>query len=191
MPHRREGRQTQAGYDLKALTTTWKVSEIALVFFTCFAKTGPNLNGLFGRKTGQAANFSYTQANKDKVDKISCESLKWWKSFPFLLTLTLFRVLHGVQTPLTSTWPTPRSTSLAPRWWVGLHEREFYVHLWIPGVCWSEKEEGQGQLDCLPGGVHCLIQSLPNPQKLLSGVDINHFGILVETCSFHQPGWLS
>ena len=33
----------------------------------CFNKTGPNLNGLFGRKTGQAPNFSYTQANKDKV----------------------------------------------------------------------------------------------------------------------------
>jgi len=29
-------------------------------------KQGPNLNGLFGRKTGQAANYSYTQANKDK-----------------------------------------------------------------------------------------------------------------------------
>ena len=29
-------------------------------------KTGPNLNGLFGRKTGQAAGFSYTDANKNK-----------------------------------------------------------------------------------------------------------------------------
>eukprot|EP00088_Acartia_fossae_P016144 TRINITY_DN1900_c0_g1_i3.p1 TRINITY_DN1900_c0_g1~~TRINITY_DN1900_c0_g1_i3.p1 ORF type:complete len:119 (-),score=36.92 TRINITY_DN1900_c0_g1_i3:804-1115(-) len=29
-------------------------------------KQGPNLNGLFGRKTGQASGFSYTQANKDK-----------------------------------------------------------------------------------------------------------------------------
>ena len=29
-------------------------------------KTGPNLNGLFGRKTGQAPGFSYTAANKDK-----------------------------------------------------------------------------------------------------------------------------
>jgi len=29
-------------------------------------KTGPNLNGIFGRKTGQAAGFSYTDANKNK-----------------------------------------------------------------------------------------------------------------------------
>jgi len=29
-------------------------------------KTGPNLHGLFGRKTGQAAGFAYTDANKAK-----------------------------------------------------------------------------------------------------------------------------
>lgn len=29
-------------------------------------KTGPNLHGLFGRKTGQAEGFSYTSANKNK-----------------------------------------------------------------------------------------------------------------------------
>jgi cytochrome c len=29
-------------------------------------KTGPNLNGLFGRKTGQAPGFTYTDANKSK-----------------------------------------------------------------------------------------------------------------------------
>jgi cytochrome c len=29
-------------------------------------KQGPNLNGLFGRKTGQAAGFSYSQANVNK-----------------------------------------------------------------------------------------------------------------------------
>ncbi|XP_061185700.1 cytochrome c-like [Saccostrea echinata] len=29
-------------------------------------KTGPNLNGLFGRKTGQAVGFNYTEANKNK-----------------------------------------------------------------------------------------------------------------------------
>ncbi len=29
-------------------------------------KVGPNLHELFGRKTEQAAGFSYTEANKDK-----------------------------------------------------------------------------------------------------------------------------
>jgi len=29
-------------------------------------KTGPNLNGLFGRKTGQADGYTYTDANKSK-----------------------------------------------------------------------------------------------------------------------------
>ncbi|XP_069505083.1 cytochrome c isoform X2 [Ambystoma mexicanum] len=29
-------------------------------------KVGPNLNGLFGRKTGQAEGFAYTDANKNK-----------------------------------------------------------------------------------------------------------------------------
>lgn len=29
-------------------------------------KVGPNLSGLFGRKTGQAAGYSYTDANKAK-----------------------------------------------------------------------------------------------------------------------------
>uniref|UniRef100_A0A8C5RT76 Cytochrome c domain-containing protein n=1 Tax=Laticauda laticaudata TaxID=8630 RepID=A0A8C5RT76_LATLA len=29
-------------------------------------KTGPNLHGLFGRKTGQAVGYSYTEANKNK-----------------------------------------------------------------------------------------------------------------------------
>ncbi|KAJ8943792.1 hypothetical protein NQ318_012437 [Aromia moschata] len=29
-------------------------------------KTGPNLNGIFGRKSGQASGFVYTDANKNK-----------------------------------------------------------------------------------------------------------------------------
>lgn len=29
-------------------------------------KTGPNLNGLFGRTTGQGVGFTYTEANKKK-----------------------------------------------------------------------------------------------------------------------------
>ena len=30
-------------------------------------KVGPSLHGLFGRKTGQAAGYAYTDANKSKV----------------------------------------------------------------------------------------------------------------------------
>ncbi|KAL9083300.1 MAG: hypothetical protein Q9159_005863 [Coniocarpon cinnabarinum] len=32
-------------------------------------KIGPNLHGLFGRKTGQVEGFSYTEANKNKAVK--------------------------------------------------------------------------------------------------------------------------
>ena len=34
-------------------------------------KTGPNLHGLFGRKTGQAPGFSYTDANKNKGESLT------------------------------------------------------------------------------------------------------------------------
>ena len=34
-------------------------------------KVGPNLNGLFGRKTGSAEGFAYTEANKEKgIEKV-------------------------------------------------------------------------------------------------------------------------
>ena len=38
-------------------------------------KTGPNLFGLIGRKTGQAAGYSYTQANQNKGITWSRETL--------------------------------------------------------------------------------------------------------------------
>lgn len=38
-------------------------------------KTGPNLNGLMGRATGQAPGFSYTDANKNKGIKWTRETL--------------------------------------------------------------------------------------------------------------------
>ena len=39
---------------------------------------GPNLHGLFGRKTGQAEGFAYTAANKNKVGiKLPATSVSW------------------------------------------------------------------------------------------------------------------
>ncbi|KAK2727691.1 hypothetical protein QYM36_008247 [Artemia franciscana] len=35
-------------------------------------KQGPNLHGLFGRKTGQAPGYSYTDANKSKGMSLYC-----------------------------------------------------------------------------------------------------------------------
>nr|XP_043908053.1 cytochrome c-a-like [Solea senegalensis] len=45
-------------------------------------KVGPNLWGLFGRKTGQAPGFSYTQANIDKGVIWSEETLEVYLKNP-------------------------------------------------------------------------------------------------------------
>ena len=48
-------------------------------------KTGPNLSGLFGRKTGQAPGFSYTSANVTKGMVIVSRSRSYVsKRFPKL-----------------------------------------------------------------------------------------------------------
>lgn len=45
-------------------------------------KTGPNLNGLFGRKTGQAPGFQYTDANVSKGIVWSEETLNVYLENP-------------------------------------------------------------------------------------------------------------
>ncbi|XP_042229283.1 cytochrome c-like isoform X2 [Homarus americanus] len=45
-------------------------------------KTGPNLNGLFGRQTGQAAGYTYTDANKSKGITWNCETLDVYLTNP-------------------------------------------------------------------------------------------------------------
>ena len=63
-------------------------------------KTGPNLWGLFGRKTGQAPGYSYTDANKSKgsfvvFGQISVvEIVVLTASAPFS-----FQALSGVKRP--------------------------------------------------------------------------------------------
>lgn len=48
-------------------------------------KTGPNLNGLFGRKTGQAKGFDYTSANKEKGYIYCCIYIFFTKNLIFML----------------------------------------------------------------------------------------------------------
>ncbi|KAF7267447.1 cytochrome c-like [Rhynchophorus ferrugineus] len=45
-------------------------------------KVGPNLNGLFGRKSGMAPGFSYTDANKNKGVVWSEETLNVYLQDP-------------------------------------------------------------------------------------------------------------
>ncbi len=42
-------------------------------------KVGPNLHGLFGRKTGQSPGYSYTDANKAKGSELKCENMILWR----------------------------------------------------------------------------------------------------------------
>lgn len=52
--------------------------------------TGPNLNGLFGRRTGQAAGFSYTQANINK-------GITWGEDTLFQYLLNPKRYIPGTK----------------------------------------------------------------------------------------------
>lgn len=58
-----------------------------LSLFFCITSVGPNLHGLFGRKTGQVEGFSYTAANVNK-------GVTWWV-FIFLLSFSLFASSMG------------------------------------------------------------------------------------------------
>jgi len=72
-------------------------------------KIGPNLHGLFGRKTGSVDGFSYTDANKQK-------GITWNES-----TLVTLEWLGLIATALLTrfslnTLKTPRNTFPVPRW---------------------------------------------------------------------------
>lgn len=53
-------------------------------------KVGPNLHGFFGRKTGQAAGFSYSEANKAKGKKKNISSQYCQNNHSLAVFLTNF-----------------------------------------------------------------------------------------------------
>lgn len=71
-------------------------------------KIGPNLHGLFGRKTGQVDGFSYTDANKQKGIT--------WDETTLVRSARLHELRRMTDFASLNTSRTPRSTFLAPRW---------------------------------------------------------------------------
>lgn len=115
-------------------------------------KTGPNLHGLFGRKTGQAEGFSYTDANKNKGKCKTAPLSYWWflmivrstetcrkqnngndqkknvfislSSHLFFLISSFFcQVSLGVRILWWSIWKIQRSTSQERRWFSRVSRR--------------------------------------------------------------------
>ena len=85
-------------------------------------KQGPNLHGVWGRQTGQASGFSYTQANKDK-------GVIWGQD-----TLDIYLTNPKKYIPGKGSLPC-----------VGvLASLSGTVFRYKDGVCWTEEEEGQG-----------------------------------------------
>ena len=65
-------------------------------------KTGPNLNGLFGRKTGQAPGYAYTDANVSKGITWGEDTLNEYGGWPLRPTQRARPSAHrapGVQVP--------------------------------------------------------------------------------------------
>ena len=73
-------------------------------------KIGPNLHGLFGRKTGSVEGFSYTDANKNKA-------ITWKEDTLVSISLYyIFSALGRLMVSSSNTSRIPRNTSQALRW---------------------------------------------------------------------------
>lgn len=87
-------------------------------------KVGPNLWGLFGRKTGQAEGYSYTDANKSKGQCCSCVLksgdipviVSGWEEILWCSLSLWLQGLPGMKRPWMCIWKTPKNTFPAQRW---------------------------------------------------------------------------
>lgn len=83
-------------------------------------KVGPNLWGLFGRKTGQAEGFSYTDANKSKgslpLDFFFLSDFVTLFFHCNSILFVLFKALFGMKTLSWFIWKIPRNIFLEQRW---------------------------------------------------------------------------
>ncbi|GAA95221.1 hypothetical protein E5Q_01878 [Mixia osmundae IAM 14324] len=95
-------------------------------------KVGPNLHGLFGRKTGQVEGFSYTEANIKKGVSV------------------LFRCRDRRLTRHTGHMGGEHTIRISRK------PKEVYSRH-KDGLCWPQEGEGSQQFDHLPQGVDSII----------------------------------
>ena len=104
-------------------------------------KTGPNLNGIFGRKSGNAPGFSYSDANRDK-------GVLWGEDTLFEYLLNPKKYIPGTKVYPTLT-PNPGTAILTDSIFRSILTNS-------DGLCWHQEGLGAQGPHCLLKGCHRL-----------------------------------